>query len=157
MLKVWWEKVTILHLHPNYCHSYNLAWITSFKNSDRFQISLFCFWASDLVWDLDEEAEAFRRLQQQPGWNVLAEVLCFGAGLHFKCLQVWHKYSIQTTSVFKWHFFSINYVCVLYLIRIIREVDFVEDLCRLMLDCLHFYQMRWILPGSITITVTTLT
>lgn len=48
-------------------------------------------------------------------------------------------------------------MCVSYLICIVREVDFVEDLGRLMLDGLHFHQMRGILPGSITVTMTTMT
>lgn len=38
-----------------------------------------------------------------------------------------------------------------YLICIIREVDFVEDLRGLMLDGLHFHQMRGVLPGSISV------
>lgn len=49
---------------------------------------------TDLVWDLDEEAEAFRRFQQQPSGNVLAEFLCFGAGFHLECLQGWNQHSV---------------------------------------------------------------
>lgn len=47
-----------------------------------------CFrWVPHLVGDLDEEAEAFRGLQEQPVGDVLAEVLGFRAGLYFKSLQ----------------------------------------------------------------------
>lgn len=44
-------------------------------------------WATHLVRDFDEEAEAFGGLQEQPVGDVLAEILGFCAGLHLKCLQ----------------------------------------------------------------------
>lgn len=40
-----------------------------------------------LVRDFDKEAEALRGLQEQSVGDVLAEVLGFRAGFHFKCLQ----------------------------------------------------------------------
>lgn len=42
-------------------------------------------------------------------------------------------------------------VCVSYLVCVVREVHFVEDLCGLMLDGLHLHQMRGVFPGSITV------
>lgn len=41
-----------------------------------------------------------------------------------------------------------------YLICIVREVDFVEDLRCLMLDGFHFHQMRGVLSWSISVTMT---
>ena len=38
-----------------------------------------------------------------------------------------------------------------YLIRVIREVDLMEDLCGLMLYSLHFYLMRGVLPLTISV------
>lgn len=48
-------------------------------------------------------------------------------------------------------------MCVSYLVCIVREVDFVEDLGCLMLDGFYFHQMRGILPGSVTVTMKTMT
>lgn len=45
----------------------------------------------NLVCDLDKEAEAFRRLEEQPLGDVLAELLGLGAGVHLEGLQVQHR------------------------------------------------------------------
>lgn len=42
--------------------------------------------ATHLVCNFDKEAEALRGLEEQPGGNVLAEVLGLGAGLHLEGL-----------------------------------------------------------------------
>lgn len=46
---------------------------------------------SDLVCDLDKEAETFSGLEKQPGGDVLAKLLGFGAGVHLEGLQVPHR------------------------------------------------------------------
>lgn len=46
---------------------------------------------------------------------------------------------------------------VSHLVCVVRKVDFVEDLGRLVLDGLHFHQMRRIFPGSVTVAMTMMT
>ena len=36
-----------------------------------------------------------------------------------------------------------------HLVRVVREVDFVEDLCGFVLDCLHLDLVRRVLPAAI--------
>lgn len=59
-------------------------------------------WVTHLVRDFDKEAETLRGLQKQPVGDILAEVLGFRAGFHFKCLkrEEDHHYYLRVNFLF---------------------------------------------------------
>lgn len=74
----------------------------------------------DLVGDLDEQAKALGRLEAQPIGDALTKV--FGSRARVDLER---------------------------LVRVVREVDFVEDLRRLVLDRLNLHLMRRVLALSV--------
>lgn len=75
----------------------------------------------DLVGDLDEQAKTFGRLESKSIGDALAEVFGARARVHLERL-----------------------------VRVVREVDLVEDLRCLVLDRLDFHLMRRILSLTIS-------
>lgn len=85
--------------------------------SDKIEEKVVLWNADDFIRDFHEQRESFRRSQTQSMCDVWTEILCPGARIHLKC-----------------------FVCV------IGEINFMENLCRFVLNRLHFNEMWRVLP-----------